>query len=367
MKKFLLSMVAMLTIGLAANAADVTIKASDFNQSTLTATKDGYTVKLAKENGSTAPAFRGDGSIRLYAKGTITISGTKITNVVFTLASDAGYRYTTLTASTGTVATQAVGDEKTSWSGDASSVVFTVGDFATLGSDGETKAGQFRFTEITISGEGGGGGDPTPDPQGVKFEKATSLATGSYVFVVNEDGAYKIGSPAAASVNYGRINLSDVTVADNALTTDAANAFTITVADGKATIQDGNGRYYAMDDSHFTSFQFYTEINAGCYWTYAFEGDNVKFTNGLNTTCIIAQSKGNQGTWYANVAPADAPAEFNLPILFKQAKSDGISDITVDENAPVEYYNLQGVRVANPENGLYIRRQGNKAVKVLVK
>lgn len=47
--------------------------------------------------------------------------------------------------------------------------------------------------------------------------------------------------------------------------------------------------------------------------------------------------------------------------------SGGIADITVDENAPVEFFNLQGVRVANPENGLYIRRQGNKATKVFVK
>lgn len=37
------------------------------------------------------------------------------------------------------------------------------------------------------------------------------------------------------------------------------------------------------------------------------------------------------------------------------------------ENAPAEYFNLQGVRVANPENGLYIRRQGNTVTKVLVK
>jgi hypothetical protein len=48
-------------------------------------------------------------------------------------------------------------------------------------------------------------------------------------------------------------------------------------------------------------------------------------------------------------------------------KSASVSNIVVDENAPVEYFNLQGVRVANPENGLYIRRQGNKATKVLVK
>lgn len=47
----------------------------------------------------------------------------------------------------------------------------------------------------------------------------------------------------------------------------------------------------------------------------------------------------------------------------------GIADIEAefDENAPVEYFNLQGIRVANPENGLYIRRQGNKVEKVIVK
>lgn len=55
------------------------------------------------------------------------------------------------------------------------------------------------------------------------------------------------------------------------------------------------------------------------------------------------------------------------PIAYTAITETGIDDVVVDENAPVEYYNLQGVRVANPENGLYIRRQGNKATKVLVK
>ncbi len=49
-------------------------------------------------------------------------------------------------------------------------------------------------------------------------------------------------------------------------------------------------------------------------------------------------------------------------------KTAGVNDALIaDLNAPVEYFNLQGVRVANPENGLYIRRQGNKATKVYVK
>lgn len=42
----------------------------------------------------------------------------------------------------------------------------------------------------------------------------------------------------------------------------------------------------------------------------------------------------------------------------------GVSDVAADNDAPVEYFNLQGIRVANPENGIFIRRQGNKATKV---
>ena len=41
--------------------------------------------------------------------------------------------------------------------------------------------------------------------------------------------------------------------------------------------------------------------------------------------------------------------------------------IEADENAPVEYFNLQGIRVDQPSDGIFIRRQGTKAEKVLVK
>jgi hypothetical protein len=46
-----------------------------------------------------------------------------------------------------------------------------------------------------------------------------------------------------------------------------------------------------------------------------------------------------------------------------------VSNIAVDntDNAPVEYYNLQGVRVLNPSNGIYIARQGCKSYKIILK
>ena len=45
----------------------------------------------------------------------------------------------------------------------------------------------------------------------------------------------------------------------------------------------------------------------------------------------------------------------------------GVENVASDANAPVEYFNLQGIRVAQPEAGLYIRRQGSSVTKILVK
>ncbi len=44
----------------------------------------------------------------------------------------------------------------------------------------------------------------------------------------------------------------------------------------------------------------------------------------------------------------------------------GVNAVEIDANAPVEYYNMQGVRVQNPEKGLFIVRQGGKVSKVIL-
>lgn len=54
-------------------------------------------------------------------------------------------------------------------------------------------------------------------------------------------------------------------------------------------------------------------------------------------------------------------------VLAKKNSSTAISEIAVDENTPAEYYNLQGVKVENPANGLYIKVRGSKAEKVFIK
>ena len=92
-------------------------------------------------------------------------------------------------------------------------------------------------------------------------------------------------------------------------------------------------------------------------WTYygqtidlsAYVGKKIQIGFHYTSTAEIA------GTWEIK----------NVKVTADKA---GVNDIIADDdNAPVVYYNLQGVRVENPANGLYIRVQGKKATKVLVR
>lgn len=58
------------------------------------------------------------------------------------------------------------------------------------------------------------------------------------------------------------------------------------------------------------------------------------------------------------------------PILAWQTGKEvsGITDIIADDaDAPAVYYNLQGVQIKNPGNGIYIVRRGNKVTKEFIK
>lgn len=52
---------------------------------------------------------------------------------------------------------------------------------------------------------------------------------------------------------------------------------------------------------------------------------------------------------------------------YQQFESGVETIIDNNSNAAVEYYNLQGIRVNNPSEGIYIRRQGDKVSKVIIR
>ncbi len=91
-------------------------------------------------------------------------------------------------------------------------------------------------------------------------------------------------------------------------------------------------------------------------------GDGSKAASIPETLCHSAKAalKGK----YAVKFDANTGA---LTLTQDPGESTAVDEIAVDANAPAEYFNMQGMRVENPENGIFIRRQGNKVSKVAVK
>lgn len=194
MKKFLLLLITAV-VSLCASAQTTIQWASAADWTTfdggISYTQDGFTLKALKNNGSTAPNVNAnEKDLRIYAKGTLTVSGKQLTKIVFNVSAQGLKRLAEIAPSTGSVAV--ADDHKTvTWTGDAASVIFTVGDKAVYGTDGNTKAGQLDIDNLVITGEGG---EVTPDvPGGNDFEAPLTDAQGNWTFedvVIPEDLTY---------------------------------------------------------------------------------------------------------------------------------------------------------------------------------
>lgn len=93
--------------------------------------------------------------------------------------------------------------------------------------------------------------------------------------------------------------------------------------------------------------------------------------DGANGVCYIT-SRGNKA--FSMLGSEDSAAPSAWGILAAKVKmpaglQTAVSDVAVDssETDTVEYYNLQGVRVTEPANGIFIRRQGSKTEKVIIR
>lgn len=157
----------------------------DFTKLTVTTTdKEGYTLKsgdftfaAVKNNGGTAPTQNDNSKdLRHYAKNTLTITGAKMTKIVFAM-SDAGLKqWADITASEGKITIDK--DAKTTtWENATGStaITLTVGDENKYGTKADKKAGQFDISSVVITSDGQGGGE-TPTPPAEETTKAENIA-----------------------------------------------------------------------------------------------------------------------------------------------------------------------------------------------
>lgn len=112
-------------------------------------------------------------------------------------------------------------------------------------------------------------------------------------------------------------------------------------------------------DQGFTVQEAFDEMEWNDQLISSWEGDEITICNPY----FGLQTAPTSPYWWIAFENSEWQAKLS------NIKLSGVDQITVDNsNAPVKYYNLQGVEVANPEAGMIvIKKQGTKATKYVVK
>lgn len=200
------------------------------------------------------------------------------------------------------------------------------------------------------------------------------------------------GSPANGN------NITFTTVADYTIVVDLANmtieakgSTTVTAPDkffvigeiaagswdpSKGVELTKNGNIFegdvAMVGGHFSFTEKLSPVAGNAGWSQMgqrYGAANNNQETHLNTPLPFMKGENSFDIWDYSEYPQDVHfvVDFeNMTVTISTAT--GVEDIAVDAAAPAEYYNLQGIRVAQPEAGkLYIVKQGDKVSKMLVK
>ncbi len=198
--------------------------------------------------------------------------------------------------------------------------------------------------------------------------------------------------PAAETVDFdftsadlAKLANKTIAASNSQVNTDANNLIDVTLSNGGVTMQFGQGttdskpRWWKTSSS--TQLRTYIggtitiTAPAGCSLTeVVLTGDKVYYTastgslsNGVWKPATAESTQLRAASDVTSlVLTTDSNSQVDKISVTTQANAQtGVDSITVDdENAPVEYYNLQGIRVENPANGIFIRRCGTTVTKV---
>ena len=373
-----------------------------------TFTSGDFTFTAKKNKGQAAPTQNASTKdLRHYAKNTITISGAKMTKMVFTISKAGKKQWAIVTASEGTM-TVDVNSGTATWenTNGSSSVTLTVGDKNEYGTAEKTKAGQFNVDKVDITSDGQGGGEtPTPPAEETKAEniaafKALASGTTATLTLKNAQVVYKnvytTKSGATNTEYYVRdasgaiqffntdlelnvnqvingtveVTYSPFNELPEAKKTANTSAEKLTITDGetavptKVTVADLTSNKYLCDLVTVENANIISETSGTYTNQYLTNGtDKVMIYNKFKTNVTISEGEGYDVTGVLVTAKLSGKIVKELAPISTPVPT-GINNITTeatDANAPV--YNLSGQRVGKNAKGVLIKNGKKYVVK----
>lgn len=133
----------------------------------------------------------------------------------------------------------------------------------------------------------------------------------------------------------------------------------------------GDGTIMKADATNPAKFSARTELKAGelKFGTNVYAGFDQKFyQRDLSDEGKIVFG-GDDNKWnFTEEATYDVTVDVAaMTVSFTKVDPTAISTVETANNAPAVYYTLSGVKVEKPVAGVYVKRQGGKSVKVIVK
>ena len=354
------------------------------DQETISLTCGDYLVTMSKDAGKTNPTVNLTyKDARAYAKAKVTVKNTKnvyMKKVVFNISVAGLKRLAPITASVGTVADQATGDNTVTWTGEATEVTFTVGEKAEYGSDGASAAGQLDFDSINVIE---GGQAPAKTLESISVEGAKTD------FVVGD--AFTFGGVVTATYNDG--STKDVTasahIEEPDMTTAGEKTVNVTYTEGgntKATSYKITVTADSGDDPVFVKVTSTSDLVSGKYlivnetasvaMTDAVDETGNKIAVTISSDKIAATTetravaftftatngafKGANGKYLAHsgstncIKPSDDPSENTVTF------SEGNALITAPDNYFIQYNKSSG----QERFRYYKNAQGDGAVQL---
>lgn len=200
----------------------------------------------------------------------------------------------------------------------------------------------------------------------------TPVIDGDNEMKYGKDASWKIGPGEytfTINTNTLVLNVKETGSVEKVITYDIWGAFATDewASTPMVATEGNNDEWTAIINAKKTGVEFgIRELTNGsqsdwfaCGFSYdGFNGDNAILNGDPEGNCLFDLPEGKDYKF------TFVPSTKKLTV----SEYAGVSDITVDDNAPEQYYTLQGVQVTTPVAGnLYIVRQGTKVSKICVK
>lgn len=174
----------------------------------------------------------------------------------------------------------------------------------------------------------------------------------------------------AHTMKFRLVNPSEMTDASKYLYIDATDPQNVNLSADGATADYHTGvildGFSQTDDVYINTVKNFVTNGTFSVTDYIvpFYADRVVSADHKSMAMVFVDTDGSRNAYFFQGSTITLP-EFTYTSAVDTVIPD--ETIEIDENAPVEYYNLQGVKIANPGPGLYIRLQGSNAEKILIR